>query len=402
MIMRRGRKNIWLPIAAGAFLSGILPLAGTATSSGQEQDRQAATPGRDAALVALGRDLFFDTDLSRNRTMACATCHAPEAGFVDPRQGPAGKAVSLGDDGVSLGDRNAPSAAYAALAPDFRFAADGSPLGGQFLDGRAAGLAAQAGGPPLNPAEMAMPDEASVVARIREKPALARRFEEVFGADVFADTGRAYGALTAALARFERTPDFMPFDSRYDRYLRGEYQMTAQEELGRVLFFSRQFTNCNLCHQLKPAGAEGETFSNYSFHNIGVPANASLEAVKGKAIADAGLGAHPAFAGKAEVAGRFKVPSLRNVAVTGPYMHNGVFGDLRTVILFYNKYNTKAARRQIDPETGQPWATPEVADNLSLRELETGPALDDRRIDALVAFLRTLTDRRYEALLPAP
>ena len=83
-------------------------------------------------------------------------------------------------------------------------------------------------------------------------------------------------------------------------------------------------------------------------------------------------------------------------------MHNGVFDELRTVIAFYNKYNSKAGQRQINPETGERWADPEVPDNISLVELETGPALDDRRIDALVAFLRTLTDRRYEHLIIDP
>ena len=94
-----------------------------------------------------------------------------------------------------------------------------------------------------------------------------------------------------------------------------------------------------------------------------------------------------------------KTPTLRNVAVTGPYMHNGVFKDLRTVVLFYNKYNSKSSKRQINPETGKKWRSPEVAENISLKELETGPALKNKRIDALVAFMKTLTDSRYEYLL---
>jgi cytochrome c peroxidase len=80
-------------------------------------------------------------------------------------------------------------------------------------------------------------------------------------------------------------------------------------------------------------------------------------------------------------------------------MHNGVFADLRTVVLFYNKYNSRRPERQINPETGQPFGPPEVPENISLTELETGPALDDKRIDAIVAFLETLTDKRYEPLL---
>ncbi|MCF4164688.1 methylamine utilization protein MauG [Zavarzinia compransoris] len=378
-----------------AATSALLPMARGAAPDVSRDD---------AALVALGADLFVDTDLSMNRTQACASCHMPDFAFTDPRAtGDLGNTVSLGDDGASIGTRNAPTAAYAAFAPAFHETAEGKFVGGQFLDGRAATLADQAGGPPLNPVEMAMPDEAAVVARLREKADYVTRFEAIFGADILDDPARGYRAMTEAIAAFERTPEFSPFDSKYDRYLRGEVKLTDQEELGRVLFFSQQFTNCNLCHQLNAqAGTPEETFSNYEFHNIGVPANPALEAAHGKAIADHGLADNPAVEDKAAALGRFKVPSLRNVAVTGPYMHNGVFKDLRTVVLFYNKYNSKAPRRQIDPETGEAWGAPEVADNLSLKELETGPALDDKRVDALVAFMRTLTDARYESLMPPP
>ena len=80
-------------------------------------------------------------------------------------------------------------------------------------------------------------------------------------------------------------------------------------------------------------------------------------------------------------------------------MHNGVFNDLRTAVLFYNKYTSRRPQSQINPETGEPWGDPEVAENLSLTELQSGLMLDDARVDALVAFLETLTDRRYEPLL---
>ena len=80
-------------------------------------------------------------------------------------------------------------------------------------------------------------------------------------------------------------------------------------------------------------------------------------------------------------------------------MHNGVFQDLRTVILFYNQYNSRSAKMRINPETGLEWDLPEISENISLTELKTGPALDDKRIDALVAFLKTLTDARFEHLL---
>ncbi len=352
-------------------------------------------------VEALGERLFFDVNLSNNRTQSCATCHNPATGFADRRRNAAKGAVSLGDDGKSLGDRNAPTAAYAAFAPPFGRNDEGVYLGGQFHDGRAADLAEQAGGPPLNPIEMGMPDKASVVERLKADPVYAEAFPRLHGEGVWADTEAAYAAMTESIAAFERTEAFAPFDSKYDRHLRGEYEMTPQEDLGMTLFFSAQFTNCNRCHQLKPMPAsEGETFSNYEYHNIGVPANRTARAVNGAAAdhIDRGLLDHPAIDDPAQ-AGKFKTPTLRNVAVTGPYMHNGVFQELRSVVLFYNKYNSRSAKRQINPETGEPWAAPEVAENLSLEDLEFGPALDDKRVDALVAFLKTLTDRRYEGLL---
>ncbi len=345
---------------------------------------------------ALGEALFFDPNLSQARTQTCATCHDPNSGFVDPRETDLGRAVSQGGDGHSLGSRNAPTASYAALTPPFHLNDKGKWVGGQFLDGRAADLAAQAGGPPLNPVEMAMPDKPAVVARLQENPEYVATLKTLAGADVFDDDARAYGAMTQALAAYERTPEFAPFDSKYDRYLRGDYQLTREEDLGRLLFFSQQFTNCNLCHQLKTSPVDPEeTFSNYEYHNIGVPANPRLAHRAGP---DQGLLDNPAVSDPAQ-AGKFKVPTLRNVAVTGPYMHNGVFTDLRTVVLFYNKYNSKSEARQINPETGQPFGLPEVEGTLSMEELTTGPALEDDRIDALVAFLKTLTDARYEDLL---
>ncbi len=351
----------------------------------------------------LGQALFFDVNLSRNRTQACATCHDPDFAFSDPRDVPgSGRAVSLGDDGVSLGDRNTPSAAYARFAPPFHRNEEGQFVGGQFWDGRATDLKEQAGGPPLNPLEMGMPDKAAVVERLRENPAYVKAFGALFRAGVLEDSEAGYAAMTESIAAFEDTSVFAPFDSKYDRFLRGEEKLSDQEELGRVLFFSQQFTNCHLCHKLAgdSTAARQETFSNYRYHNIGIPANPAMRAARGDGvgISDPGLLNNPAITDPAE-AGKVKVPSLRNVAVTGPYMHNGVFKDLRTTILFYNKYNSKSVKNQTDPETGEPWGPPEVDGNLSLTELEHGPALDDKRIDALVAFLKTLTDRRYEHLL---
>ncbi|CAO3459645.1 Cytochrome c551 peroxidase (EC 1.11.1.5) [Azospirillum argentinense] len=386
-------------VAPAAALSSLL-IAGLLITGGSGLAADQAELQK--AKAELGKALFFDNNLSSTRSQSCATCHNPEFGFADPRG-----AASLGADGKSLGDRNAPTAAYAHLSPRFGFKANGVPFGGQFHDGRAATLQEQAGGPPLNPAEMAMASKAEVQGRLKENADYARSFVALYGAGVLDDADRAYDAMTDSIAAFEKTDVFSPFDSKYDRYLRGEYKMTGEEELGMTLFFSQQFTNCNVCHKLNamPA-ATNEVFTNYEYHNIGVPVNAELRAANGVAPThiDRGLAENPALKGQKAhdqkaYEGKFKTPTLRNVAVTGPYMHNGVFKDLETVVRFYNKYNSRKPADQINPETGKPWGNPEIAATVSIKELEEGPALDDRRIKALVAFMKTLTDARYEPLL---
>lgn len=344
----------------------------------------------------LGRILFFDVNLSKNRTQSCATCHNPNVGFVDDRDNGVKKMASLGDDGKSLGDRQAPTASYAKFSPTFHFDEKAKKyVGGQFWDGREATLEGQAGGPPLNPIEMGMSDKKAVVDRLKENTLYVDSFKKIFGADIFKNDDKAYEAMTIAIASFERTDEFSPFDSKYDRYLKGEYDLTPLEDLGKSIFFSNNNNSCANCHVLKGEDKEGETFTNYQYHNIGTPANNELRAKNGVKAIDEGLLANSNVSDVAQK-GKHKVPTLRNVAVTGPYMHNGVFKDLKTVVEFYDKYNNKD--RNIDPETNKPWDEPEVKDNISLQELKANK-LTDRKVEALVAFMKLLTDKKYEHLL---
>jgi cytochrome c peroxidase len=372
----------------------------TLLSAGQglTEEKALAEAERPAALVELGEALFFDSNLSLGRTQSCASCHDPSHAFADPGDNPTQGALSVGQDGASLGARNAPTVAYAYLSPSFRRMPDGDYVGGQFHDGRAPTLEAQARQPLLNPVEMAMPDEASIIARLRENEGYVRAFDRLFGPQTLDRDEAGMTALTQALVAYERSAEVSPFDSKYDRYLRGAYTMTDQEELGRVLFFSNQFTNCHLCHKLTALGDGAEPFSNYRYRNIGVPANPATAGRGAGVSPDRGLGGRSDM-NDTRYDGQFKVPTLRNVAVTGPYMHNGVFKDLRTVMLFYDHFNSSSPRRQINPETGAVWGSPEVPETLAETELKFGPPLDDRRIDALIAFLKTLTDRRYEPML---
>lgn len=378
-----------------ALFGAALSAAATALVAGQAPH---AARAADDDLAALGRRLFADPALSLSGSQSCATCHDPGHAFADPREGPAGRAVSVGDDGVSLGDRNTPTLAYAMLSPPFHLDKPGRYKGGQFWDGRADGLADQAGQPIMNPAEMAMPDKQTVVARLAADPDHVASFRTLFGPDALDDPDDALRQVAEALAAYQSTPEFAPFDSRFDRWQRGEEEFTPQEEFGYTVFIT---WNCRLCHQLKKQGVtEQEPFTNFEYHNIGVPVNQAVRSLNGKGVdhIDRGLMQRDGITDPAQ-RGRFKVPTLRNVAVTAPYMHNGVFEDLRTAVAFYNKYTSRRPSAAINPETGALWGDPEVADNLSLAELRSGLEISEERIDALVAFLETLTDRRYEPLL---
>lgn len=342
-------------------------------------------------IEKLGERLYFDPILSKNKTQSCATCHNPSYGFIDNRPNIKKGAVSLGDDGKSFGGRNAPTVSYAAFSPNFYFK-NGKAIGGQFLDGREKDLKGQAGGPPLNPAEMGMPNKKAVVNRLKDNEFYNKEFKKLFGNNIFNDVDTAYLQMTKSIAVFEKTKFFAPFDSKYDRYLRGEYELTTLEDLGKSLFFSNNNTNCASCHQLKTRSeAKGETFSNYEYHNIGTPKNPNLDSET-----DFGLFHHTK---DEKDKGKFKVPTLRNIAVTAPYMHNGVFKELHTVVKFYDKYISKDRKSQINPETRKRWDAPEVSKNISLDLLKKGKKLGKRKVNALVAFLKTLTDRRFEHLI---
>ena len=344
----------------------------------------------------LGSVLFFDKNLSKNRTQSCSTCHNPEAGFVDNRENGISSMASLGDDNKSLGDRQAPSAAYAMFSPEFHYDEKAKMYkGGQFWDGREATLAGQAGGPPTNPIEMGMASKEMVADRLKENPYYIQSFKDIYGEDVLSSDEKIYEAMTNSIEKFEMTKEFAPFDSKYDRFLKDEYDLTPLEDLGKALFFSNNNNSCATCHVLKGEDKKGETFTNYEYHNIGTPINHELRAKNGITDIDLGLLNNPAVTDKNQI-GKYKVPTLRNVAVTAPYMHNGVFKDLKTVVEFYDKYNNK--ERTINPETGKVWDEPEVKETIDLENLKAKKQ-NDRKVDALVAFMKLLTDKRYEHLL---
>ena len=330
----------------------------------------------------MGRHLYMDKDLSWNSTQSCATCHHRSAGFADPTNSrdPENTMVSLGDDGTSLGGRNAPTAAYCGFSPILAQNDDDEWIGGMFWDGRKTGevlydpLAEQAQGPPLNPVEMNMPDEASVVARVAESR-YAHLFIENYGEYFFDDPLSAYDEIARLIAAYERSAELNPFNSRYDR---GE--LTAAELQGLDAF---QKVKCDACHSLTPpidklglapVPAPGPIFTTYGYANIGVPINEKLIGVDGSHYdpPDLGLGG---FLDDESQNGKFKIPTLRNIAETAPYSHNGYFATLEEMVRFH------VDRGDLIPEVEANVVDPVIVGVLS-----------DAKIADVVSFLGALTD----------
>lgn len=354
------------------------------------------TAKKELDYKALGEVLFFDKSISFNKTQSCSTCHSPDTAFVDQRKNSANQMVSEGDNPHLHGNRNANTALYAMFSPDFHFDKKIQDyVGGQFWDGRAKDLAEQAGGPPVNPVEMGMPDKKAIVERLKADPTYYKPITDIYGESIWADTDKIYAIMEKAIEEFEKQALFAPFSSKYDRALKGEAELTALEAEGKALFFDKTRTNCSNCHQSSDANSTKETFTNYRYYNIGVPSNQALIKLNKLAAdyVDNGLLDNPMVKGDEKQKGKFKVPTLRNIGVTAPYMHNGVFRDLKTVLLFKDSFNNP--NRKINSETGKAWDKAEYAQTINPEVLKAKP-LTDEEINALEAFLKTLTDEAYE------
>ncbi len=331
-------------------------------------------------LAALGKKIFFDENLSVPAGQSCASCHLPAAGFADPDLI---FPVSEGAISNRFGSRNAPTASYASHIPEFSRIAGGGRgevfVGGQFLDGRASTLEIQAQGPFLNALEMNMADKSAVVDQIRLSDYVGE-FEAVFGTDALDSTDLAYTQIAQAIAAFERTDIFSPFSSKWDAVQAGMTVFTVSEANGLNLFNGKG--GCRGCHNT--GNGRAQVFSDFEFKNIGVPANPNNPFLNldsslnpdGINFVDNGLGA---VLNDANQNGKFRTPTLRNVAITAPYMHNGVFDTLDAVVDFYN-------RRDLDGVVAEVSNNVDNGRNIGELNLSAGEIQD------LVAFLNTLTD----------
>lgn len=313
-----------------------------------------------AAKVELGRRLFHDKNLSHTREVSCATCHD-----LLGRAGADGRAVARGID-AQEGRRNTPTVWNAAFQTRL------------FWDGRAASLEEQALGPITNPIEMGMPSVVVAVQRLADDPGYQHDFAAAFATDANAQAVTA-GRLAAALAAFERT--LVTPNTPYDRFVRGDAgAMTPLQVKGMALFES---VGCVHCHA-------GPNFSGASTFNGSAP----YRAFPAHALPDLiplQLSADPGRASPGSAAGVWRIPSLRNVAMTAPYFHNGSVTDLKEAVRIM-------ARTQLglsigdapllatqDTQYGQP----------ATLFLQPATAITESDVDALAAFLESLTSPRF-------
>jgi cytochrome c peroxidase len=251
-----------------------------------------------AETVALGRKLFYDPRLSADNTLACASCHNPTLAFTDGRQ------HSTGVSG-KIGTRNAPSVLNAAYSSV------------QFWDGRAPTLEEQVAGPIANPIEMNQSHDVCV-GKLEADPVYRTEFEHAFGPGPI-----TIGKVKNAVASFERT--LLSADSPFDRYEYGgdRNALSAAARRGLVIFRDAKKGNCATCHTI---GAHYALFTDGKFHNIGVSVNEEGD------LTD--LGRYDDTKIESDK-GAFKTPTLRNVAKTAPYMHDGSQKTLKAVVDFY-------------------------------------------------------------------
>ena len=350
-------------------------------------------------LEQLGELIFRDRSLSEPAGQSCASCHHPDREFS------ASGATSEGAVAGLFGFRNGPTLTYTMFTPPLQSGGDdglGGYFGGQFRDGRTDFLSTQVQFPMLNPIEMNNPDIATIVSKIAAAP-YAPLFQQIFGANVFSKPATAFSDMASAIVAFEQSPPFRRFDSKFDAYRRGETTLTDSEARGLAIFNDSTLSNCASCHltDKDPVIGPRPLLTDFGYDNIGVPRNPDNKYYKmssdinpeGKKFRDIGLNN---VVPMTFTEGQFKSPSLRNVAVSGPYMHNGYFKTLRGVLDFYNTRDVRprCASRFVSEAEAQAqgcWPAPETTKNENMKDLGNLLLTDDNITD-IIAFLGTLTD----------
>jgi cytochrome c peroxidase len=400
------------------YTSLVLALAvGSVVTAYSAQVSRSADETSLSDLQLLGKRIFEDTNLSEPRGQSCASCHAPMHAFQGNNGSPIA-AVALGSTPEKFGIRKTPTIMYKTYSPPFGFykdVDDGKEVleakGGQFWDGRAADLVEQPVMPLLNPIEMANPSIEAVIEKVRTG-AYADLVAAVYGTDVFQEPRSGIRKVAEAIAAYEATERFAPFSSRFDDFLRGKARLTPTEARGFAIFTNPKRGNCIACHVGKTDSRDPTDwiFTDFTYDAVGVPRNPAIPANADPTSFDLGLCRRPGIetvlpkeVELASLCGAFKVPTLRNVAIAGPYFHNGAFVSLRDAVAFYATRDTDPRRWYPKLKTGEPDKFNDLPsaykDSVNTEEVPYDrrpgqkPRLSDDDIDALVAFLKTLTDK---------
>jgi cytochrome c peroxidase len=362
-------------------------------------------PPDDPVLVALGKRVFFDERLSEPPGTSCASCHDPARAFSGRHGSSLG--VPLGSRPAHFARRSTPSVLYMRYVPKFHYFEDDEapapePRGGFFWDGRSDSLAQLVRQPLFNPDEMNAGTPRLLAGKIVRGP-YAKEFRSALGPSC--EPEAVLRGVGAALEAYLTSDEMTPASSKYDAYVRGQATLTENEKRGLEIFKDRRRGACSGCHRMAETSTNpGESmFTDYGYDPIAIPRNRELPGNRNAASFDLGLCERkdtktPSSDGK--WCSSFRTPSLRNVAVRDRFGHNGVFKSLRDVVVFY-------ARRAVAPglvyPPGQKFddVPSKYRGNVNVyapiynRREGSPPPLDNEDIDAVVAFLGTLTDAPY-------
>jgi cytochrome c peroxidase len=361
--------------------------------------------------VALGKKIVFDARLSEPAGTSCASCHDPARAFTGAHGSRIG--VPLGSRPGHYARRATPSALYLRYVPKFFYFEDDEapapePRGGFFWDGRVDSLVDLVRQPMFNPDEMNGGSPARVAGKILHGP-YAKEFRAAFGPS--SNPEAILRGVGEAVEAYLKSDGMNPSTSKYDAYVRGEATLTEEERQGLEIFKDRKRGACAGCHRMAETSSSPaeNMFTDYGYDAIAVPRNRELPANRDPASFDLGLCARQSRetpSAEERFCSAFRTPSLRNVAVIERFGHNGVFKSLREVVEFY-------ARRAVAPEriypTGEKFddVPARYRGNVNIRapiynrDVGGTPPLTEAEIDAVVAFLGTLTDARYLALARA-
>jgi len=432
-------RIVWL-FGAGLGLAGAAFAAEPQGSAGENPHpihlvRPPAAPL--SAMAQLGRQIFYDASLSSSGKLACASCHSPQHAYGPPTEGP----VMFGGPALSRqGTRAVPSLTYLERQPAFSIGPDDPesetvdlaqmaalgqqstrarktatqtaqsavnvvPQGGQFWDGRADTLQAQATAPLLDPREMDGGSIATVATKLRHA-SYAKRFTELFGETIFRQPPLLVSEAMFAVARYQiEEPSFHPYTSKFDYWLEGKASLSESEMRGYKLFNDPDKANCGGCHISKPS-ADGlpPLFTDHQYEALGAPRNAALTDNKDPRWFDLGVCGpiRTDMADQTQFCGMFVTPTLRNTAMRQAFFHNGVFHTLQEVLDFYNfrdtnpeKFYPRAADGTVQKFNDIPvqyQGNADVSDPPFDRQPGETPAMTSQDEADIIAFLKTLND----------